>query len=267
MSPPSALFLQVALMIVLPIVFWVVAVRRFRLGRHGLAVIGYGCLFFVLSRIGMTLFRVLAVALGVGSGAPQVLVFGLSALIDGLSRYVGMSRVPQVREGLDRRVAIAYGLGHGGFESILLGLGYLATALVVAGAGPNLSPGMDAQARIWAETPSYVFLFGVVERLIAIALSVGLSLMVARAILADSRPRLALALVAHVVADGGALALQRLVNYAVVTEAYLAVVAGLVVLYGAATRDSSGRDRAAGPDDGPAEGGVSDSEVVGAGRS
>jgi uncharacterized membrane protein YhfC len=261
------LFLQAALMVVLPIVFWAVAVRGLRLGRDGWAVIGYGGLFFILSRIGMTLVRVLAVALGIGTGAPQILVFGLSASIEGLSRYVGMRRVPQVRERLDLRVATVYGLGHGGFESILLGLWLLATGLVVASAGPNLSPALAAQAQIWAQTPSYVFLFGVVERLIAIALHVGLSLMVARAILADSAPRLALAMAAHVFADGGALALQRVFNYAVLTEGYLAVVAGLALIYGAATRDPSDRDLGADPVLGSPEGGVSDSEVVGAGRS
>src|SRR5205814_2008150 len=86
------------------------------------------------SRIGMTFVRVLAVALGIGTGLPLILVFGLSSSIEGLSRYVGMRRVPQVRERLDRRVATVYGLGHGGFESILLGLWLLATGLaVVAG--------------------------------------------------------------------------------------------------------------------------------------
>jgi uncharacterized membrane protein YhfC len=263
---PAALFLQVALMVVLPILFWGLAARRVRLGRYGWAVIGYGGLFYVLSRIGMWALQLLAVALGVGTVLPQVLVFGLSGVVEGLFRYLGMGRVSQVREGLDRRTATMFGLGFGGFESILLGLVTLATALILSNAGPNLPPVLVAQGEIWAVTPSYVFLFGIVERLIAIALNVSLSLMVARAILAGSTRQLALALAANAFAEGGKLALQRAFGYAVVTEGYLAIVAGLTLIYGAATRDSSDRDLGT-PVGDPTGGGVSDSEVVGAGRS
>jgi uncharacterized membrane protein YhfC len=267
-TPLSAMFLQGALMALLPIAFWLVAARRLRLGRHGWAVIGFGCLFFMLSQFVNTPLRLLALALGVGTGVAQIAVFALiSGLGEELARYVAMRWVPQIREGLDRRVATVYGLGHGGFESLMLGLGVLATALLVANGGPNVNPALAAQAQIVAATPPYVFLFGVVERLIAIALHVGLSLIVMRAVVAGDARHLLLAIAVHALANGGALALQRVFNYALVTEGYLVVVAGLAVIYGAATRDSSDRDRGAAPADDSVEGGVSGSEVVGAGRS
>jgi uncharacterized membrane protein YhfC len=264
----SAMFLQAVLMVVVPIVLWSVATRRLRLGRHGWAVIGFGCLFFMLSQFLNTPLRLLALALGVGAGVAQLVVFALiSGFGEELARYVAMRFVAQIREGLDRRVAIVYGLGHGGFESLMLGLGVLATALVVSAAGSNVPPALAAQAQIIAETPPHVFLFGVVERLIAIALHVGLSLIVMRAVVGRAPGQLLLAVAVHALANGGALALQRLFNYALVTESYLAVVAALALIYGAATRDSSERDLVGGPPLGAAGGGVSDSGVVGAGRS
>jgi uncharacterized membrane protein YhfC len=231
-------------------------------------VIGFGCLFFMLSQFVNTPLRLVALALGVGTGVAQIVAFALiSGLGEELSRYVAMRWVQQIREGLDRRVATVYGLGHGGFESVMLGLGVVATALLVANGGPNANSALAAQAQIVAATPPYVFLFGVLERLIAIALHVGLSLIVMRAVVARDPRQLLLALAVHALANGGALALQRVFNYALVTEGYLAVVAGLALIYGAATRDSSDRDLGAGPADESAGGGVSGSEIVGAGRS
>ncbi|HEY3111229.1 MAG TPA: YhfC family glutamic-type intramembrane protease [Chloroflexota bacterium] len=268
MTPLAAMHLQAALMVILPILFWSVATRRLRLGRHGWAVIGFGCLFFMLSQFVNTPLRLLALALGVGTGVAQIVVFALiSGLGEELARYVAMRWVPQIRAGLDRRVATAYGLGHGGFESLMLGLGVLATALLVANGGPDVNPALAAQAQIIAATPPYVFLFGVLERLIAIALQVGLSLIVMRAVVSGDRRQLLLAIAVHALANGGALALQRVFDRAILTEGYLAVVAGLALVYGAATRDPSDRDLGADPVLGSPDGGVSDSEVVGAGRS
>jgi len=272
MTSLGAMFLQAALMVVLPILFWRVATRRLRLGRHGWAVIGFGCLFFMLSQLLNTPLRLIALALGVGTGLAQIVVFALiSGFGEELARYVAMRYVGQIREGLDRRVATVYGLGHGGFESVMLGLGVLATALLVSNGGPNMSPALAAQAQVVADTPPYVFLFGVLERLIAIALHVGLSLIVMRAVVAGDRRLLLLAIALHALANGGALALQRIFNYALVTEGYLAVVAGLVLLYGAATRDSSERGPAAGPlaepFGGELPGELPGSGVVEAGRS
>jgi len=76
-SPLGAMFMQAGLMVVLPLLFWVVAARRLRLGRHGWAVIGFGCLFFMLSQFVNTPLRLLALALGVGTGAAQIVAFSL----------------------------------------------------------------------------------------------------------------------------------------------------------------------------------------------
>jgi uncharacterized membrane protein YhfC len=261
------MFMQAGLMVVLPLLFWGVAARRLRLGRHGWAVIGFGCLFFMLSLFVNTPLGMLALGLGVGTGQAQIVAFSLiSGLGEELARYVAMRWVPQIRVGLDRGVATAYGLGHGGFESMLLGLGVLATALLILNGGPNLTPALAAQAQIIDATPPYVFLFGVLERLIAISLHVGLSLIVMRAVLGRDGRQLLLAIAIHALANGGALELQRLFNFAILTEGYIAVVAGLTLLYGAATRGPSDLGLGDGPLLG-SDGGASDSEVVGAGRS
>ena len=229
-----AMFAEAALMIALPLYLWSAGSRRLKLGRHGWATIGYGCLFFILSQLVETPFRIV-------SGGN----FWLLSLIAGVGeesmRYVAMRWVGQIRERLDRATAIAYGLGHGGFESLALGLGVLATAFLLrnalsGGADPSSLPdGLAAQARIVAETPPLLFFGGVLERILAIALHVGLSLIVARAVLQRSARFLVLAIAWHTLANGVALTIQAALQNGLVTELWVAVAAAAALAYGLAT--------------------------------
>jgi uncharacterized membrane protein YhfC len=239
------MFLQAALMILIPLYLWSWAARRFGLGRHGWAVIGFGCLFFMLSQFVNAPLRIGAVALGAGEGARQLVAFSLIAgLGEECARYVAMRYVGQIRERLDRATAIVYGLGHGGFESLLLGLGVLATAFVIRNASDpaqlaQMPPAMVQQAQTVLATPWYVFLAGVVERILAITLHVGLSLIVYRAVRDKVLWPLGLAIVWHAVANGGALALQSTLGNALVTELWVAIAAAAALYYGVGTREPS----------------------------
>jgi uncharacterized membrane protein YhfC len=159
-------------------------------------------------------------------------------------RYVAMRWVAQIRERLDRPTAIAYGLGHGGFESLSLGLGVLATAFLIRNAladpaaASSLPDGLAAQARIVAETPPLLFFGGVLERLLAMALHVGLSLVVARSVLRGSVGHLGLAMAWHAVANGVALTLQTTLQNGLLTEAWVAVVAAAALYYGLRTLEA-----------------------------
>ena len=233
---------EAALMVLGPLFLWAWAVRRLELGRHGWAVIGFGCLFFILSQIVETPFRLGVAALGLVAPPLGGWLFSLIAGVgEECMRYVAMRWVAQIRERLDRATAIAYGLGHGGFESLALGLGVLATALVIrnAVADPSLLPqlpdAMAEQARRVAETPPYVFFGGVLERALAITLHVGLSLVVARAVLQRSVRFLGLAVAWHTLSNGVALTIQAAVQNGPVTELWVAVAAAAALAYGLAT--------------------------------
>lgn len=247
MTPIQAMFVQATLMVLLPLFLWGWSARRFGLGRHGWAVIGYGCLFFILSQILNTPLRLAAVFLGAAAGPTQVIAFSLIAGVgEELARYVAMRHVGQIRERLDRASAIVYGLGHGGFESLALGLVVLATAFLVRNiADPatalDASAALIAQAEVIQQTPPYVFLAGALERAIAIVLHVGLSLIVARAILARQPRLLVLAILVHAGANAGGLALQQAVGNVWMTEAWVVLVAAGALYYGVTARDLSER--------------------------
>lgn len=234
----AAMFAQAALMVLLPIVLWSRLIKRLGLGRHGWATVGYGCLFFILGQIVQTPFRIGAVSLGLAATLAGGWLF---ALIAGLGeesmRYVAMRWVGQIRERLDRPTAIAYGLGHGGFESLALGLGVLATAFLIRDAfnpatAASVPEALAAQARVVAETPPYVFLGGVVERVLAIGLHVGLSLIVMRAVLTRSLAPLGLAIAWHAVANGVAVTLQSAGVSGLLIEGWIAVAAAAALYYG-----------------------------------
>jgi uncharacterized membrane protein YhfC len=242
----AAMFAQAGLMIVLPLVLWSRVTRRLGLGRHGWAAIGYGCLFFILSQIVQAPFRIGANAAGLTVGLAGAWVFALlSGVGEESMRYVAMRWVAQIRERLDRATAISYGLGHGGFESLALGLGVLATAFLIRNAladsaAASLPDGLAAQARIVAETPPLQFFGGVLERLLAMTLHVGLSLIVARAVVRGSVGLLGLAMAWHAAANGVALTLQTTLQNGLLTEAWVAVAAGAALYYGLRTPDAEG---------------------------
>lgn len=228
------MFAEAGLMIALPLYLWSSTTRRLGLGRHGWATIGYGCLFFILTQLVETPFRIL-------SGGNPWLLSLIAGLGEESMRYVAMRWVGQIRERLDRPTAIAYGLGHGGFESLALGLGVLATAFLLrnalsGGADPaSLPEGLATQARAVAETPPLLFFGGVLERVLAIALHVGLGLIVARAVLRRAPAFLALAIGWHALTNGVALMLQTTLQLGLLTEAWVAVAAAAALYYGLAT--------------------------------
>lgn len=227
----AAMLAEAAVLILGPIVLWSLVTRRTGLGRHGWALIGYGGFFFIMSQIVNTLPRFGVIQAGVTEGAAFVILF---ALISGLgeegSRWIAMRYVGQIRERLDRPSAIAYGLGHGGFESVIIGLALLATALPIANATDpasvaSLTAAQVAQAAEIARTPVWVFLAGAIERGLAIGLHVGLSLVVATAVLRRAPRYLIAAILWHASVNAASVGVKAATGSVALTE--------LVVLIGA----------------------------------
>ena len=204
MAAPAAMLAQGLFMVLLPVALWLWATGRPRPGRAGWALIAWGGLFFVLSQVVNTPLRAIAFALVPAGPTPatpglaQIVAFSLIAgLGEEGARYVAMSRVGALRRRLDRATAATYGLGHGGLESLLLGLALLGTAYLFRLADDPAQAGalpieLLAQAQAAAALSWYVYLAGALERAFAIGLHVGLSLVVMRAV-RDRRPSLLLA--------------------------------------------------------------------------
>lgn len=102
---------------------------------------------------------------------------------------------------------VMYGAGHGGFESILLvGLNVLITAITFI-LFPSTIPPEQLQAI--AALPAYVPLVGLYERLIAIAIHIGLSVIVLQCVIHKRYIYLWLAVALHFVLNFSALAVSR----------------------------------------------------------
>lgn len=260
MSPLSLLVVQGALLVLLPLLLWGTAVRRLGLGRRGWAAVGYGSLFFLAAFVVDRVVRLVLVALGLPADASSSILFALVGAVSAEgTRYLALRGVGQLREALDAPLAAVYGLGHGGFEALVLGLITLANARVLQVAAGALTPGLSEQLAQIEATPGYVFLLGILERGAWIALHVGLSMVVASAVVSRARSRLAIAVLWHATTVAGALGLRQLELPPLVVLIWLAAAAAGSIAYGAARLSS---DAARVPIEAPA-----DADITLAGRS
>jgi uncharacterized membrane protein YhfC len=213
----------VALMIALPIAFAWVLVRR--LGTPvGLLVLG-ALTFLVAQLVRMPLLQ--ALTAGFASGdlpappAAYAAVFNVAllALTAGLfeesARYLAYRHViPQARTW---NAAVTFGAGHGGMESVLLGMlmgvemaGMLALGTPGAAPLPGQSPEGHARlaeeaARYWA-TDWYVPLLGALERVFAMCFHLAMAAVVLWAVVRRSLAWLAGAIAAHAAANAAGIA-------------------------------------------------------------
>ncbi|MCX7854815.1 MAG: YhfC family intramembrane metalloprotease, partial [Anaerolineae bacterium] len=114
---------------------------------------------------------------------------------------------------------LAFGAGHGGVESILLGLGVLSgliNMLILQRLGPEnlglsgelLEQTQQQMAAYWA-TPWYLPLLGGLERVFAITMHIAWTLLVLRAVVRRNLLWLVLAVLAHALVDGLAAGLMQ----------------------------------------------------------
>ncbi|HEY3080521.1 MAG TPA: YhfC family glutamic-type intramembrane protease [Chloroflexota bacterium] len=246
-------FLQGGLMVALPLALWVVAARRSRLGRRSWVVIGLGGLFFVASQLLNTPLRLIAVGVWASGWALLAALALISGFGEELMRWLAMRHVGVVRENLAGDGPVLYGLGHGGVESLALGLAVLGQGLVLRSATDpavlaELPPQLVAQAEMIAAASWYLFLAGALERALAIALHVGLSLIVASGVMTRSIARLVLAMLWHALANGVAVwiaqATAGVAGSVFLVEAWVALAAAGALVYGAARVSSARAGRA-----------------------
>ncbi len=135
-----------------------------------------------------------------------------AALFEEAGRYIAMRFF--MKNALDRDNALMYGVGHGGIEAILLmGMAsvnnLLISAMINNGGISEVMSQMDAETArttyeqltaLW-QSPSYMFYMGGLERLSALALQIGLSLFMFRAVKEGRKGFLLLAFGTHFLVD------------------------------------------------------------------
>lgn len=194
----AGLTVQGALMMLIPVVLLVLWMKKTR--EKILPVIVGAAAWFVFAiilKLAPAYFLIQAdnpVSRAVNSS--PWLLYAVAGILAGVfeetARYLSFKFVLKKYE--DRRAAISYGIGHGGFESVYVGFQTLSVAflgmIVNSGLISRITAGMNgdqlfalfAQLGEYADLPFAECLLGVFERLPAIVLHISLSVLVFAAV-------------------------------------------------------------------------------------
>lgn len=218
---------------------------RNRTGARVSAFLIGGATFFVSA---MVLEQLLHSAVLAAAGDALTSNIWLYALYGGLAaglfeetgRYVAMKYC--MKKQLSRQSALMYGAGHGGIEAVLiLGLTSINNLSAVAlansdGFAPFLSTLsqeesttlIQALSVLWT-TPSYQFFLGGIERILAIALHISLSVIVYRAVRDRRLSFYLLAVGLHFLADSAAMVAAQFIPL-VLVEAVVFLLTALTAV-------------------------------------
>ena len=245
----ATILAAVALMIVLPLAFVALLVRR--LGTP-VSLLLLGAATFLVSQL-LRLPLLQALTAGFASGdlpAPDpayqaafnIAVLALTAgLFEESARYLAYRHViPRARTW---NAAVTFGAGHGGMESIMLGalMGFEFAAMLALGTpGTSPLPGQSPEeharlaeqaARYWA-IDWYVPLLGALERVFAMCFHLAMAVVVLWAVIRRSLVWLAGAIAAHAAANAaGITALAAYGPVAAETVVGLIALLSLYVLF------------------------------------
>lgn len=129
----------------------------------------------------------------------------LAGIFEELGRYIAYKQfLPKFREWKD---GVAYGIGHGGIESILIGLVVIIQtfALISMMANKQLLPSNIQDTintiHVGLTSQPYIFLFSGIERIMAFTIQIGLSLVVLLAVKRQKISLLFLAIGLHAFFD------------------------------------------------------------------
>ena len=236
--------LNFSLMILMPLALAVYLTRKFKAEWR---LFGVGILTFIISQVFHIPFNLWMLNPLLEktklqfnqSGFPLfmlALCYGLSAgLFEEITRYLGY-RV-SIKDERDWKSALMYGAGHGGIESILIGILALFTLIrLVSLQGIDLSTIVDAkylelarsQVEIYWEAPWHLILLGAVERLIAICFHLSATVLVLQSFRRKNISWLALAVLWHTLLDAIAVFASQIWN-PYITEGLLLVMGFLSI--------------------------------------
>jgi uncharacterized membrane protein YhfC len=209
--------------VVWPVAIFVICRRRMTLAARNVLI---GALvFFVFSQVLEKALHLYVLKLNPATaawltGSPILYaIYGCLAagLFEEVGRYLGMRFL--VRPTGNPGTAVAYGIGHGGIESILIGALVIGQTFVLAlmlnagtldtALGPSTTPAVLAQLRTSLEQLSVLpVVLGCLERLISVLVQIGFSLVVWRAVEERRVSWLVLAIALHAVVDFPAMLFQ-----------------------------------------------------------
>jgi uncharacterized membrane protein YhfC len=236
--------ISLGLIVLFPVVLAIVLYRRYRFSWLAVLVGAVVFLVFqVLTRIPL---------LGVLGQMPWyqqfaannfflfILALSFTAgLFEEVGRWLGF-RFPL--KGRWRTInGVAYGIGHGGFEAIILtGLAYVnnlvISLMINTGQFETLiAPQMGALAETvragLVDTPSFHFLIGGLERVFAMVFHIGLSLVVMNAVRLRRPLFLLYAILLHTATNLAAVLISRLQNGIWLSEGFMLLVAVAAFLF------------------------------------
>ncbi len=232
-----AFIAEILIMLGAPVALWLFLRQKYRVAW---GLIGVGVLTFIISQVVHIPLNLGLGLIGEGRGGAlwplpaMAAVAGMSAgVCEEGARYLVLRFWR--KEARSWAQGLAFGAGHGGIESILLGLSVLSGfvgMLVLSRLGPEnlgLSGELLEQTRqqmeaYWA-IPWYLPLLGGLERVFAITMHLAWTLLVLRAVVRRNLFWLALAVLAHALVDGLAVGLMR-------SGVSLPVIEGVVFLLG-----------------------------------
>jgi uncharacterized membrane protein YhfC len=242
----SIIFMTVSAIIstVLPVVLFVIFHKKFNAKFLPMIVGMAGFVLFVL------VLERLVHSLVLGRFAlmekPVIyIIYGvlMAGIFEESARFISFKILRKKYNGIE--TGLAYGIGHGGIESILLvGLTMISTIIFsiaantgnlesISGALPEetLSQ-VDAQIAILSSVSAYSFLLGGIERIFAIALQVSLSIIVFYSVYGQNRLWLyPLAIILHAIVDVPAITMQLgIIQNVYVVESVTFISAILLVL-------------------------------------
>ncbi len=207
--------LNFVLMFAMPIALGVFLARRFRLG-WGLFFVGM--VTFILSQVVHIPLNLVLQRLGVFTAVPapwqlpvSAVLLGLSAgLCEEIARYLVLRFWR--RDARSWRAALVFGAGHGGVEAILVGVvtavafvqitALANTDLNTLGLNPEQLAALRAQLTLYQTAPWPAALLGALERLFALCVHLGLTVMVMQAFTRGRLWWLAAAIAWHALVNG-----------------------------------------------------------------
>lgn len=230
------------IMIAMPLALAVILVQRLRVSWRLFAI---GAAGFFASQVLHVPFNILVLYPGLEMLQAKTWILILGAVLAGLSAglFEEFARYLILRFWLDKERSwdqmVMYGLGHGGFEAMLLGTWGLysffqafalrnadLTALVQA----DQLPSVVGSLTIYWEVPWTMALLGALERLFAICLHLGLTALVWQAVVRRSIAWLGLAIIWHTLANAAALLINQAWG-AYFAEGFLALTAGISLYF------------------------------------
>lgn len=192
-----ALALEVVIQLLFPFALAALLIKRMGLKWR---VFVFGILSFVVSQVLETPVAVGIYFLGDVLVERPWMGFLIAGLVAGVgeefSRWLGYRFVGTMQQNRTWSGALLYGAGHGGAESILIGLGVLALAVV-----NSVAPASLPEEFLFAGAPWYAYLLGGLERVFAIALHVSLAVLVLQVFTRRSIVWLFVAMAYHALID------------------------------------------------------------------